>query len=324
MPPAKAHRQVLTHDPPQVGIPAVGNLGREARKVAIGIRLEPLAVPGVNPGVSPGDEAGEVASGTAIAVRGHAAPHDVEQRVGEVVHGHGPVGRRLQTVGGRHPPPHLGGIRGQARRHLLSNRLPGDELAPQPHHRGVVEPGVGDDEPLGRRAGSQRERVLDEIAAELAADVRHGGRWRLAAKAADAPRIQRPHGVMVAERPGHARPQRLGRQGAIADRGVQCRDHEPLVAEQFVTHVGGRQVAVPLVGLLADTRREQLVPAVERPHRHGRPSNILERAVPHDAVDFAGSQLPPQPEAERLVDLLEDDARAELVLVQMPLAAGGG
>ena len=87
-------------------------------------------------------------------------------------------------------------------------------------------------------------------------------------------------------------------------------------------HVGGGEITVPLVGVLADTRREHLVPAVEEADRHRAAAEVLERAPADDAKLVARRKLPAKPQAEWLVHLLKHHARAADVLMQVTAPCG--
>ena len=323
VPTAEAHRQVFPSQPQEMRIAATGCRGHEVGEADVAEAVEPRQVPRMHGEAPPLHEPGEVAGRARVAGGERAPAHDVEERVGEMVRRDDAVGRALQAVGRRHPPAQEAHVGGEAVGDRGADRVRARDPLPQGHDGRMVEECVGDDEPFDRLPRRQHVRVVHEIAAEVAAHLRTGFRGALTAKLGDAPRRDQPHRPAVAARPGHRGPERLGRLRAVADRGVERGHHQPLVAEEFMPHVGRRQVAVPLVRQLPHAGRQELVPAVEAPHLHRLAADVLDRAPPHDPERLARGQPPPDPQPERLVGLLEDDARAALVLVQMPRTARG-
>ncbi len=165
----EAERQVLEHEPHEIGVPDVEGVGAQRQFVDPRVEsVEPVAVTFGDLGVAVADEVSEVAARYGLTEREHAATHAVEQHVREVMGiGHRVAGA-LESVG-------IGEQCSQALRpelDVVGDLDGGVAVACRRDHRSqrrVVEPGVRDHRPRRRfrhvhgaaqqvRAGPSRDR----------------------------------------------------------------------------------------------------------------------------------------------------------------------
>src|SRR4051812_34450287 len=86
----------------------------------------------------------------------------------------------------------------------------------------------------------------------------------------------------------------------------------------FVTHVSRREVAVFIVSVLTDARRDDLIPAIQISNLPRVASQILQLAEAHHAEIFGSCQRPGKPQSKMLVYFFKNDAGAKLTLVKVP------
>ncbi len=276
----------------------------------------------VHGGAVRANERREILAGKTVRIIEGAAAHAIEQHVGKMMDAGRLIGGLLQPIGGGDTATQAAAV---GRETLAQGMFEGNrvlQLVPETHERWMIEPGVGDCEPAVRMAGGDGCAVDHEVGAEFATDLALRVDKFSATERRYLSLRQEDDGMSVADRPGASGAQGFAGFSPVGNRRIEREDAEGFFVHAFMAHIGFREIAEAAEGFLINTRRKQLVPAVEVSHLDGNVIvEALDQAFTDESVRLAGAKAPTESQAEVVVNFLEDHAGAVDVLVKMAVNA---
>ncbi len=312
--------KVLVGQPFEGGVPGLpGGPHQVTRRDPAGERRDPAPVALRHRRVPRPEELTEIGGRDLVVPVEGSSAHDVEEHVGEVVHGRRPVAGELKAVRRRHDPHQA--LVGRPERDL--DRLPQIPLPEQPIAEGgefhVTLADVGGQVPARAFPRPEIHRRVDQVVSAASGQDGFAGHGVSAAKRLHRLQGQVDPGIREPGAPDGVGPEDLGGLGAVGDLGGEGEYGEP-----------GFRIAVrPPVGVDQGTRLlvegerrppgEDVSQAVEEGDGHRLPAEVLQGRGPHPAELVAARPPVPEEKSQVQVQLLEHDPVPDGALVEGPL-----